>query len=328
MGETGMGTYRFSKTAALCMAAALLAGCGMSGEKPAPAELSVQEKEKIQIGITFYSLRNEFTVRIVNAALDRANELGAELVVYDGNYDPGMQILQVEEMIQDGVDGIILNPQDADACAPCVDLALDAGIPIVGVNTKVNHEKLTSYVGSRDLTAGRMQMEKAAELLAGQGKIVVLEGPIGQSAQVERQKGIHEILEKYPDITVMSEKSGNWSRNEGMAVMKNWLEAFDDIDLVIAENDEMALGAADAVREAGEDILIIGLDGSMEALQAVQSGELAATFFQDAEAQGFKAVEVLLDSIEGREVGQDYWIDFKEVTPENVEQFMERIRIK
>lgn len=324
MGECKMGICRFLKKAVICIMVICLTGCGTSGKDPAPAELSGQE-EKVRIGITFYSLRNEFTVRIVNAALSRANELGAELVVYDGNYDPKMQILQVEEMIRDGVDGMILNPQDADACAPCVDLAVEAKVPVVGVNTKVNHEELTSYVGSRDLTAGKMQMEKAAELLGGRGKIVILEGPVGQSAQVERQKGIHEVLEKYPDITVMSEKSGNWSRNEGMAVMKNWLEAFDDIDMVIAENDEMALGAAEAVREAGEEIPIIGLDGSMEALEAVQSGELAATFFQDAEAQGCKAVEVLLDSIEGREVEQDYWIDFEEVTPENAGQIMERI---
>lgn len=321
-----MRICRFFKTAALCVAAALLTGCGMSGKETAPAELYAQEEEKLRIGMTFYSLRNEFTVRIVNAALERANELGVELLVYDGNYDYKMQILQVEEMLENGVDGIILNPQDADACAPCVDMAVEKGVPVVGVNTKVRHEKLVSYVGSHDLEAGRLQMEKAAELLGGQGKIAVLEGPFGQSAQVERLEGIHEVLALYPDITVLSEKSGNWSRSEGMSVMKNWLEAFDDIDLVIAQNDEMALGAADAVKEAGEDIQIIGLDGSLEALEAVEKGELAATFFQDAETQGAKAVDVLLDSIKGRPVEKNYWIDFEEVTPENAGQFTGRIK--
>lgn len=321
-----MGNYRFLKAAALFWLTALLTGCGIAGTEPAPAEPSVQEEGKLRIGVTFYSLRNEFTVRIVNAAQDRANELGVELIVYDGNYDSEMQILQVEEMLKDGVDGIILNPQDADACAPCVDMAVDAGIPVVGVNTKVSHEKLVSYVGSYDLTAGRLQMEKAAELLDGRGKLVVLEGPIGQSAQTERLEGIHEVLKAYPNIEVLSEKSGNWSRSEGMSVMKNWLEAFDDIDLVIAENDEMALGASDAAKEAGKEILIIGLDGSLEALEAVQRGELAATFFQDAEAQGTKAVDVLLDSIEGRSVEKNYWIDFEEVTPQNAGQFMGRTK--
>lgn len=320
-----MGAYGFLQTVVICTLAVSLTGCGMSGEEPAPAALSAQEDEPVRLGVTFYSLRNEFTVRIVNAAQARANELGVELVVYDGNYDSGMQILQVEEMIRDGVDGIILNPQDVEECAPCVDLAAEAEVPIVGVNTKVNNAKLDSYVGSHDLTAGKLQMEKAAKLLGGQGEIVVLEGPLGQSAQVERQTGIHEVLEAYPDITVLSEKSGNWSRSEGMSVMKNWLEAFDGIDLVIAENDEMALGAADAAREAGENILVIGLDGSRDALTAVQSGELTATFFQDAEAQGAKAVDVLLDSIAGRPVEKDYWIEFEEVTAENVEQFLERM---
>lgn len=319
-----MGAYRFLKTVVICTLTVYLTGCGMSGQEPDPAALSAREDGTVRLGVTFYSLRNEFTVRIVNAAQARANELGVELVVYDGNYDSEMQRLHVEEMIQDGVDGIILNPQDVDACAPCVDLAVDAQVPVVGVNTKVNHEKLDSYVGSHDPDAGRLQMEKAAELLGGQGRIVVLEGPLGQSAQEERQTGIHQALEEYPDITVLSEKSGNWSRSEGMSVMKNWLEAFDSIDLVIAENDEMALGASDALREAGEELPVIGLDGSRDALVAVQRGELAATFFQDAEAQGAKAVDVLLDIIDGRPVEKNYWIGFEEVNAENVGEFLER----
>ena len=316
-----MRISRLKKAAVLCITVILLAGCQRTRTETAPKEPSAGEEGKIRIGITFYSLRNEFTVRIVNAALDRANELGVELVVYDGNYDSRMQILQVEEMLKEGVDGIILNPQDVDACAACVDLAVAADVPVVGVNTKVNHKDLTSYVGSRDLTAGTLLMDKAAELLDGHGSIVVLEGPIGQSAQEERREGIHQTLEAYPDITILSEKSGNWSRSESMSVMKNWMQSFENIDLVIAQNDEMALGALDAVKEADNDILIIGMDGDPEALKAVQDGELAATFFQDAEAQGVKALEILLDCIEGREVEKNYWIDFEEVTPENAGQF-------
>ena len=120
--------------------------------------------------------------------------MGAELMVYDGNYDPSTQISQVETMISDGCDGIILNPQDSDACSPCVDKAVEAGIPIVAVNTRVNNDKITSYIGSQDVIAGEMIMQKIADTLGGKGKIVIIEGPMGQSAQIERRQGIQNIL--------------------------------------------------------------------------------------------------------------------------------------
>ncbi|MCI8311892.1 MAG: substrate-binding domain-containing protein [Lachnospiraceae bacterium] len=287
----------------------------------AEAEASSSEKK---IGITLYSLKNEFTVRVANAAQAKAEELGYELVVYDGNYDPATQISQIETMISDGCAGIILNPQDAEACSPCVDKAVEAGIPVVGVNTRVNNDKLTSYVGSIDVMAGEMEMQKIADLIGGTGKIVIIEGPMGQSAQIERREGIQNILDKYPDIEVLAEKTANWSRSEGMTVMDNWLQAFDEIDAVVAENDEMGLGAREAIKAAGKDIPVIGVDGITDALNAVESGDLVASIFQDGAGQGSKAVEVLVQVLEGNTVDENYWIDFEEVNTENVAEFKQR----
>lgn len=315
----------------MVMVISMLAGCGNS-DKPAdkPKEDAADkgtEKEgtkKIKLGITLYSLKNEFTVRIANAAEAKAKELGIELVIYDGNYDPSTQISQVETMISDGCDGIILNPQDAEACVPCVDKAVEAGIPIVGVNTRVKSDKLTSYVGSQDVTAGEMEMQKIADLIGGKGNIVIIEGPMGQSAQLERRKGIQNILDKYPDIKVLAEKTANWSRSEGMTVMENWLQAFDDINAVVAENDEMALGAREAIKPSGKDIPAIGVDGITDALKAVEEGNLIASIFQDGAGQGSKAVEVLNDVIQGKDVEENYWINFEEVNKDNVAEFKER----
>lgn len=316
----------------------MLAGCGAadssakketaasqaaSGETSADTAAQTSG-EKVKMGITLYSLKNEFTVRIANAAQAKADDLGIELVVYDGNYDPSTQISQVETMISDGCDGIILNPQDAEACAPCVDKAVEAGIPVVGVNTRVESDKLTSYVGSEDVTAGEMEMQKIADLIGGSGNIVIIEGPMGQSAQIERRKGIENILEQYPDIKVLAEKTANWSRSEGMTVMENWLQAFDEIDAVVAENDEMALGAREAIKAAGKDIPAIGVDGITDALNAVEEGNLVASIFQDGAGQGSKAVEVLYEAIQGNEVEENYWIDFEEVNSDNVAEFKER----
>lgn len=306
------------------MAASMAMGCGIADKDAKKDSDSKESDGKVKIGITLYSLKNEFTVRIANAAEKKAKELGAELVVYDGNYDPSTQISQVETMISDGCKGIILNPQDAEACAPCVDKAVEAGIPVVGVNTRVESDKLTSYVGSQDVTAGEMEMQKIADTLGGKGKIVIIEGPMGQSAQIERRQGIQNVLDKYPDIEVLAEKTANWSRSEGMTVMENWLQAFDQIDAIVAENDEMALGAKEAVKAAGKDIPAVGVDGITDALNAVESGDLLVSIFQDGAGQGSKAVEVLMDAVNGKKVEKNYWIDFEEVNKDNVADFKKR----
>lgn len=309
------------------MVATMAVGCGAAdkdAKKETKSSSSSDGEKKLKLGITLYSLKNEFTVRIANAAEKKAEELGAELVVYDGNYDPSTQISQIETMISDGCDGIILNPQDAEACSPCVDKAVEAEIPIVGVNTRVQNDKLTSYVGSQDVTAGEMEMQNIADLIGGKGKIVILEGPMGQSAQIERREGIQNILDKYPDIEVLAEKTANWSRSEGMTVMENWLQAFDQVDAIVAENDEMALGAKEAAKAANKDIPAIGVDGITDALNAVESGDLVASIFQDGAGQGSKAVEVVIDAINGKDVEENYWIDFEEVNKDNVADFKQR----
>lgn len=306
------------------MIGSMLIGCGAADKQEKGKAKNDSSEETIKIGITLYSLKNEFTVRLANAAEAKAKEMGVELKAYDGNYDPSTQISQVETMISDGCKGIILNPQDAEACAPCVDKAVEAGIPIVGVNTRVKSDKLTSYVGSKDVTAGEKEMQKIVDLLGGKGNIVIIEGPMGQSAQIERREGIKNILDKNPDIKVLAEKTANWSRSEAMTVMETWLQAFDQIDAIVGENDEMALGAREAVKASGKNIPAIGVDGITDALNAVESDDLVASIFQDGAGQGSKAVEVLVNAIKGETVEKNYWIDFEEVNKDNVAEFKKR----
>lgn len=280
--------------------------------------------KKLVIGMTLYSLKNEFTVRLSNAAKKEAEKLGAEIKIYDGNYDPNTQINQVETMISDGVDAIILNPQDAKACAVAVDKAAAAGIPVIGVNTRVDSDKLTSYVGSKDEYAGELEMQAIADKISGKGSIVILDGPLGQSAQLERTKGINNILAKYPDIKVLAEKTANWSRSEAMTVMENWMQAFDKIDAVVGENDEMALGAKQAMDAKKLDIPVIGIDGITDALNAVENGKMIATIFQDGAGQGSKAVEIAVSAAKKETVDKEYWIDFEMVTKDKVAEFKKR----
>ena len=280
----------------------------------------------LKIGATYYSLQNEFTMRMDNAGKKYCEENGIEFLSYDGNYDAATQLSQVETMIADGCDAIILNPQDAIACAAAVELAHKAGIPVVGVNTMVESDLLTSYVGSQDVSAGEDIMNYMIKYLGKEEfNIVIIEGPMGQSAQLQRIEGITNVLAKYPNIKELARNTANWSRSEAMGLMETWISTFgDEIDAVIAENDEMALGAREAIVAAGKDIPCIGIDGITDAVAAIQSGNMIASDFQNAEGQMTGAIEIAAKAVAGETVEKFYWIPFEMITPENAADYVGR----
>lgn len=347
--------HQIVRFAELCMAAAVLSGCHVQAAadmeeevRAAGTEKEVQaagtEKEvraadtretgqpdkstgkKWTLGITLYSLQNEYTVRFANAAADYAEEKGIELQIYDGNYDAELQNNQVKQMIKDGADGLILNPQDAVKCSDCVDAAVEADVPIIAVNTRVENDGITSYVGSDDIKAGEMIMQKAAEILDGKGNVVILEGPLGQSAQLDRLQGIKNILKKYENIQIIGDKTANWSKLEAKTVMDGWLNTFDRIDAVVAENDDMALGAVQSIKEAakvpGKDIQVISIDGSEAAMEAVREGSILMSVYQNAEEQARISIDILLKKLDGEPVEQEYLVPFEEVTLDNISDFI------
>ncbi|MEA4897180.1 MAG: substrate-binding domain-containing protein [Christensenellaceae bacterium] len=280
----------------------------------------------LKIGATYYSLQNEFTMRMDNAGKKYCEENGIEFLSYDGNYDAATQLAQVETMIADGCDAIILNPQDAIACAAAVELAHNAGIPVVGVNTMVESDLLTSYVGSQDVSAGEDIMNYMIKYLGKDAfNIVIIEGPMGQSAQLQRIEGITNVLANYPNIKELARNTANWSRSEAMSLMETWISTFgDEIDAVIAENDEMALGAREAIVAAGKDIPCIGIDGITDAVAAIQSGNMIASDFQNAEGQMTGAIEIAAKAVAGETVEKFYWIPFEMITPENAADYVGR----
>lgn len=323
-------------TLSLAMALFLVA-CGNTAAPEEPAEAEETEAAEteetadagaagLKIGATYYSLQNEFTMRMDNQAKKWAEANGVDYTGYDGNYDAATQLQQVETMIQDGVDAIVLNPQDADACAACVEAAVEAGIPIVGVNTMVNSDKLTSYCGSQDVSAGEDIMQYMIDYIGNdEFNIVVIEGPMGQSAQLQRWEGINNILADHPNITILDYNTANWSRSEAMTLMETWITAYgDQIDAVIGENDEMALGAREAIKNAGLDIPCIGIDGITDAVTAVQNGDMIASDFQNAEGQIEGALETCVAAINGETVEKEVWIPFEMITPDNYEEYVGR----
>ncbi len=305
-----------------------MAACSSGGGKESSSDGGdsgeTQKKEgSYSIGATYYTLQTEFCMRMDNYAKKYCKENGINYTSYDGNNDANEQLKQVETMITDGVDAIILNPQDADACAACVDAADEAGIPVFGVNTMVNSDKLTAYVGSQDVGAGEEIMQFMIDYMKKDAfNIVVLEGPMGQSAQLQRWEGINNVLADNKGIEILAYDTANWSRSEAMTLMETWLTTYGDkIDAVVAENDEMALGARQAIEDGGYDIPCIGIDGITDAVAAVKEGRMIASDFQDAEGQISGAIDAAVKVLGGEEVEKEIWIPFQMITKDNAAEY-------
>lgn len=304
------------------LTAALLTGCA-AADREGPA---VPEEDAAPlIGVALYGVENDYMIRIADAASRYAEGLGIRLELYTGDLDADAQIAQIGTMLERGTDGIVLVPQSAEGSTACVEKAVAAGVPIISVNTRVGHPGLVSRVGSDDVEAGRILMRETAAALGGRGTVAILEGPPGQSAQVDRRAGIREVLQDLPDIRVLSCKTANWSEMEARIVVQKWLDTFGHLDAIIAQSDSMALGAAAVCAERGiEDLVIVGVDGAPGAVEAVREGTMRMTIFQDAEAQMRTALDVILAAVAGEPVEPEYWIPLEVVTRDDVEDFGRR----
>ena len=283
---------------------------------------SVSAKE-IKIGITFQNMQNEFIIYIADSVRAKAKALGVTLVESDGQGKAENQVSAVENFIAQKVDAIILNPFDKEGCAPAVDKAVAARIPIVVVNAQVvNLDKAAAYVGSDDIDAGKIEMQFIADKIGGKGNIALIHGPSGSSAEIQRTIGNMEILKKYPGIKVIFEQIANWDRAQALSLTENWIQTGKKLDAIVAQNDEMALGASRAAAASKLDIPVIGIDAIPDALKAVRDGKLAATVFQDARGQGAGAVDLANKLANGQKVEKTLYIPFQLVTKANLDKFM------
>lgn len=294
-------------------------------ESSSSAESSSSKTEGgMKIGISYQNLSNEFITYMAEAARNKADEMGIELVELDGQGSAEEQLKQVESFITDECDAIILNPYDASGCVPCVNAANEADIPIVVVNGLVdNVGEATCYVGGDTVDSGRLAMQCMADELGGKGNIVVILGPTSHSAQLDRSQGIEEVLANYPDIKIVAEQTANWDRAEAMTLMENWLQMGDQIDGVVAQNDEMAIGALKAIQAAGmeDSIKVVGIDAIADALALVESEEMIGTVYQDAVGQGAGAVEAAVKAVKGEAVEKETLIPYVLITKENVAEW-------
>ncbi|MCL6444035.1 MAG: substrate-binding domain-containing protein [Alicyclobacillus sp.] len=300
------------KVGALSAAATVaIASSGIAGSTTV-AIAKTRDNSGITIGWSVYGLQAEFAVLLNNAVQAEAKKLGVKVITMDGQYDANTQNNQLQELIAQKVNAIILDPISATGQIPMVKLALKNHIPVIGVNTKEQTPE-TCYVGSDDVIAGQMEMTAMAKALHGKGNIVVLEGPIGQSATIGRNTGINMVLKKYPNIHVLSWQTANWQRNQALNLMQNWLTSYGKrLNGVVAENDDMAAGVIGALRGAGlaGKIPVVGIDGIIAGLQNVERGYQTATVFQDAYKQGQLAVDMAVKAAKGQKVPKNVTIPF------------------
>lgn len=244
----------------------------------------------------------------------------------DANGDVGRQVSQVENFIAQKVSAIIVNPADTSATKRISEAARKAGIPLVYVNRKPD-EKMGNgvvFVGSDSLVAGRLQMEELAKRMGGKGNVAIMVGELSSDAAQDRTKGVKEVAKKFPGIKIVEEQVADFDRKKGIDLMSKWLSAGIKIDAVAANNDEMALGALIAMKQAKvspKTILVAGVDATPDALSSMKSNELAITVFQNAHGQGSGSVDAAVKMIKKQKMQAMNMIPYELVIPDNMSKY-------
>ncbi len=283
------------------------------------------------VGVSMALFDDNFLTVLRNGMQDYAKTLdGVTLQVEDAQNDVAKQQSQIQNFIAAGVDAIVVNPVDTDATAAMSKIAADAGIPLVYVNREpINIDTLPekqAFVASNELESGTLETQEVCKLLGGKGKAVVMMGELSNQAARMRTKDIHDVLatDACKGITIVEEQTANWSRTQGADLMTNWLSAGLEFDAVIANNDEMAIGAIQALKAAGrpmDKVVIGGVDATQDALAAMAAGDLDVTVFQNAAGQGKGALDAALKFARGETVEKKVYIPFELVTPANLKDY-------
>jgi len=278
----------------------------------------------LTIGYMSTNLSNEYQVTMLDGAEAKAAELNIKLITQDGQGDAAKQLSQMEQLISQQVDAIVMAPYDKDACAPAVTKAKEAGIPLVIVDSTVNNiEEAVAFVGADETVVGNLAMSTLAEAIGKSGDIMMIRGPIGNSAEMGRSTGALAALDKYPNVNLAIDEPADWDREKAMKLMENKLHGDFDIVGVLAQNDEMAIGAQKAIEAVGKqnEIKVIGIDAIPDALTAVEEGKLIATIYSSPELKAEIALEVAVAAANGESVASEYFAEFVLINKDNVDNY-------
>ena len=288
------------------------------------------------IGVSMSSFDDNFLTVLRNGMMEYAGSLeDVDIQVEDALNDVGKQLDQINNFIASGVDAIIVNPVDTSATQAMSDAAEQAGIPLVYVNRQpVNVDTLPdnqAFVASDERESGTLETVEICDILAAAGKdpanVYIMMGELSNQAAVQRTQDIDDVIANDQcavELNVIDRQTANWSRDEAQDLMTNWLSTGEPFDALISNNDEMAIGAIQAMKASGiamEDVVVGGIDATQDALLAMAAGELDVSVFQDAAGQGAGALDAALKLARGEDVDQKVYVPFQLVTPENMTEF-------
>ena len=265
---------------------------------------------------------NPFFVQMRERAKKKADELGIAINFQDAADDSATQSNQLANAAASGTGVVIINPTDSDAMASAVQQLVDEKIPVVAVDRAVNNANVASYIASDNETGGKQAAKVLSDAINGEGEILVLQGKTGSSASRERGKGFDEGLKDNPNIKVVAKQTAEFERAKGLDVTTNLLQAHPNVKAIFAENDEMALGAVEALgSKAGKDVKVIGFDGAEDALKAIKDGRMYASIAQQPVKMAEQAVIEASKLLKGETATKKMQVEVVAATKENVDKF-------
>lgn len=319
---------RTSWLAGVSLAAATalaLTGCG-AGDPSANGAADESGLKKVTIGISVYDM-SSFVTEGKEGIEAYADENNIEILWNSAGLDVNTQASQIDQYVTAGVDAIVVIPVQADSLQPQIAAAKAADIPIFDVNASIDSADLSGSVQPDDVAAGAQEAEMMMTALGGEGNILILQGPLGGSGEMNRGKGIDQVLAENPGVKVLAKDTANWKRDEAINKVKNWISAFgDDIDGVIAQNDDMGLGALQAFKEAGiTGVPIVGIDGIADGLTAVKNGGFIGTSLQNGTVELSAGVAYAAAFVRGEDVKKNPIYLMPAITADNVDEAIEHV---
>ena len=291
------------------------------------------EDKTIKIGVTISNAEDKFISYIFSEMKEQQKSYGdkIEVVYLDAKEDEEKQKAQVRYFIKHGMDAVIILPVDTGYTNEITKILTKAGIPGIYVNrypdefTKREQPDGIYYVGSEERNSGVMQMEYLAKLLNEKGDVVILMGELGDSATMLRTEGVEKVANKYPNINIVGKQSSKWIAPLASSVVEEWIVSGRKFDAVASNNDEMAIGAIRALEKYGklDDVIVVGIDATRDAIEEMKAGHLKATVFQNSKAQGHGALDVAFKVANNQVVPQNTWIPFELVTLDNYNKYIQ-----
>ena len=317
-----MFSTKLRKTLAVVASATLLCTSLTACNRDSGGNNAAGDSANKSITFALSTQANSFMVKMREGAQKKADELGLTINFQDASDDSATQANQLANAAATGAGAVIVNPTDSDAMAPAVKQLTDAKIPVVAVDRAVNNAEVSSYIASDNVGGGKQAAKALSEAIHGEGEILVLQGKTGSSASRERGQGFEEGLKDSPNIKVVAKQTAEFERVKGLDVTTNLLQAHPNIKAIFAENDEMALGAIEALGDkAGKDVIVVGFDGVEDALKAIKEGTMYASIAQQPADMAAQAVVEASKLLKGESATKEMQVDVVTVTKENVDKF-------